>query len=165
VHEILKVRIVAAGQRIDGLVGIGHGVEKCVERSLGKLHEGILDREVPGSAQHGMLDDMGNAGGIGGGSAKADVEDLVVVLTGKQGDPGSGLLMAEQPGICLDIVQRPLHNDLIGFGNGKYFFEHTFSLSNWVQKHTLLYSTFIFKRKEAPAQNICRDFPYNHKIY
>jgi hypothetical protein len=153
VHEILKVRIVAAGQRIDSLVGIGHGVEKCVERSLGKLHEGILDREVPGSAQHGMLDDMGNAGGIGGGSAKADVEDLVVVLTGKQGDPGSGLLMAEQPGICLDIVQRPLHNDLIGFGNGKYFFEHTFSLSNWVQKHTLLYSTFKIKIKEVPAQN------------
>ena len=80
VHQILEIRVVAACNRIDRLVRIGHGVEKSVQGSLYKFNKGVLDREIPRSAQHGVLNDMRHAGGIFRGRSKCDVEDFVVIL-------------------------------------------------------------------------------------
>ena len=41
-HQILEVLIVAACNRIAGLVRIGHCIEKCVKRALYQLHKRIF---------------------------------------------------------------------------------------------------------------------------
>ena len=80
VHQILEIRVIAAGHRIHRLVRIGHGVQESVQGSLHKFHKGILDREVSRSAQHGVLNDMRHAGRIFRGRSKCDIENFVVIL-------------------------------------------------------------------------------------
>ena len=79
-HEIGKIVIVAGGYRVDRLIRIGHGIEKCVKRALGKQHKGVAAGIAIGAAENGMLDDMRNTGIIGNGCAKADVKHLIFIV-------------------------------------------------------------------------------------
>ena len=130
VHQVFEIRIIAAGDRVDGLVGIGHGVEEGIERALGQLNKRILDREIPGSAQDGMLHNVGHAGGILRRGPEADIEDLVLILRGQEDDPGPGLNMAEQVAVQARILQPSVFDQLILIHLIKLqFFCHVFSLS------------------------------------
>ena len=136
VHQVFEIRIIAAGDRVDGLVGIGHGVEEGIERALGQLNKRILDREIPGSAQDGMLHNMGYAGGILRRGPEADVEDLVLIFRGQEDDPGPGLDMAEQVTVQARILQPSVFDQLILIQViliqviKLQFFCHVFSLSS-----------------------------------
>ena len=48
-HQVLKINVIYASHRIDGLVRIGNRIEEGIQRSLHQLHKRILDREIPGS--------------------------------------------------------------------------------------------------------------------
>ena len=93
IHQIMKILVIAGRYRIDGLVGIGHGVQERIERTLGQLNEGILCGILLRSAENGMLDDMLDPLGIVGGSPETDGEDLVGILISNHHDPGAGFLM------------------------------------------------------------------------
>ena len=80
VHQVLEIRVVAARHRVNSLVRISHSIEEGVERTLHKFDKRILDRKIPGAAQHRVLDDMCNAGGILRRRAESDIEYLVVIL-------------------------------------------------------------------------------------
>ena len=43
-HQILEIRIIAARDRIDGLLRVRHRIQKRVQRPFHQLHERILDR-------------------------------------------------------------------------------------------------------------------------
>ena len=44
IQQVQKILVVAAADRIHGLIGIGHGIEEGIDRGLQQLHEGFLDR-------------------------------------------------------------------------------------------------------------------------
>ncbi len=45
-HQILKILVIAACNRVDSLVAVCHGVEKGVERPLHKLYKRVLDWKI-----------------------------------------------------------------------------------------------------------------------
>ena len=91
VDEVVEVLQVLAGNRVAGAVGVGEGVEEGLQRSLEELDEGLLHRVLAGAAEDGVLEDVGDAGGVGGRRAEGDAEDLVGVIAVDHGDePGPG---------------------------------------------------------------------------
>ena len=107
VHEVPEVLEVARGDGVAGAVGVGHGVEEGVQRALDELDEGFLDGVLAGPAQHGVFQDVGDAGGVGGGRAEGDAEALVLVVVAQAHDLGAGLgvLEEEHLGVVLgDVV-------------------------------------------------------------
>ena len=79
-HQVLKVLVVAACNRINGLLRVSHRVEEGVERSLDELYERVLERIFLGSAQSRMLQDMRNSGAVRRRRPEADIEYFVVVV-------------------------------------------------------------------------------------
>ena len=91
VHQVLEIGVVAACHGINGLIRVGHRIQECIERSLDKLNEGILDREISRSAQHCVLDDMRDTGRILRRRAESDIKHFIVIVTGKKGHSGARL--------------------------------------------------------------------------
>ncbi len=96
VHEVFEILPVRARDGIDRLVGIGHGIQEGIDGALRKLYEGILHGILLRTAEHGMLDDMGHAGGIGHGGPKAYIKDLVWILVFNNSDPRSAFFVAKK---------------------------------------------------------------------
>ena len=117
-HEVFKILLVAAGHRIDRLIRISHCVQESVQRTFGKLNERILDREIPGTAEHRMLNDVGDAGGILRRRTEGDIKDLVVIIFRQQRYTRTRLFVPEQPAVTARIRQELMRNDLI---SGKSF--------------------------------------------
>jgi len=80
IDEVVKILDILTGYRIAGLVRIGHGIEKGFERTLQKLHKGLLQRVFSGAAENRVLQDMGHPGGVRRGGSKSDPEDLVLIV-------------------------------------------------------------------------------------
>src|SRR5215475_5197068 len=78
VDEVIEILDVLARYRIAGLVRERHGIEKSVKRALHQFDKGLLDRVFARSAQHRVLQDVGNARGIRRRRAEADTEHLVL---------------------------------------------------------------------------------------
>ena len=55
---------VRGGHGVARSVGVGEGVQKGVEGSLGQLDKGVLHVVLARAAQHRVLQDVGNARGI-----------------------------------------------------------------------------------------------------
>ena len=93
----VKIPCVGGGQEalvrslISELKKIGHRVDESGEIPLRKCHEGVLRRECLGSAKHGVLDDVRDAGGILRRSTEGDEEDLVAVRVGHDLNAGTAL--------------------------------------------------------------------------
>lgn len=79
IHDIKVFRRITAGKGIPGGVGTGHGIEKGGQAALIDLPEHIMDRIFFRAHEHGMLQDMGNPGGILGDSLKGETEGLIRV--------------------------------------------------------------------------------------
>ena len=77
--KIHEVRFIPAADGIHGLVLECQGIEKSVQGAFHKLHERLLHGIAGGTAEHGMLEDMENAGVVLGQGGKGDGEGLVVV--------------------------------------------------------------------------------------
>ena len=45
IHQVLEIAVVAARNRENRLVWIGHGIEECVHGTLDEFHKRILQRE------------------------------------------------------------------------------------------------------------------------
>ena len=86
VHQVVEILKVGAGHGIAGLVREGESIEEGLERALEQLHERLLDRVFVRTAEHGMLQDMGDPRGVRRGRAETHAEAFVfvVVADGKQ---------------------------------------------------------------------------------
>ena len=80
VHQVVQVLLVGGGNRIDGLVGVGHGVEERLHGALDQVDKRLLDGKLGRSAQHRVLKNMEHAGGIGRRRLKANGKGLVFVV-------------------------------------------------------------------------------------
>ena len=81
-NQILKIFIIAAGNGVHRLIRICHGVQEGIQGALRQLHKGILYRELPGTAQYGMLQDMGHARIIRRRGTEADIKYLIFIIVG-----------------------------------------------------------------------------------
>ena len=80
VHQVVQILLVGGGNGVDGLVGVGHGVEERLHGALDQVHERLLDGKLGRSAQHRVLKNMEHAGGIGRRRLKANGKGLVLVV-------------------------------------------------------------------------------------
>ena len=80
VHQVVQILLVGGGNGVDGLVGVGHGVEERLHGALDQVDKRLLDGKLGRSAQHRVLKNMEHAGGIGRRRLKANGEGLVLVV-------------------------------------------------------------------------------------
>ena len=76
--------------RVDGLVGVGHGVKKRLHGALDEVDERFFDGELGRSAQHGVLEDVEDARVVCRWGFEADGKRLVLILAGKEKQACSG---------------------------------------------------------------------------
>ena len=92
-HEISEIGCIGTCYGVYRLIRISHGIEECIERSLYKLHKRILELEFPGSAEYGMLKNVGNSRRIRRRCSECNREDLIGIIIYYKCDPCSGLLV------------------------------------------------------------------------
>ena len=105
VHEVLEVLVVGGGHRVHGLVREGEGVQERLHRALEQVHEGLLDREAVGAAEHRVLEDVEDARVVGGRRLEGDGEGLVVVGAGKPHEAGARGRVAHHVGAAAHLRQ------------------------------------------------------------
>ena len=103
VDQVVKILQILAGDRISGLVRVGHGVEEGVERAARQLDEGVLDRVLARAAKHGMFEDVRQAAGIRRRRGEGDAEDLVAVLVFERDELRAAALMAKDARVAVDF--------------------------------------------------------------
>ncbi len=123
-HQVLEVLVIAACQRVQGLVRICHGIQKRVQGSLHQFHKRILHWELPGAAEHGMFQDMGHSGGIPGRCPEPYIEHFVLIIIGNQRHPCTCLLMPAQVSHTAQVHALLLLQHLISC---QIFYPHFFS--------------------------------------
>ncbi len=105
VHQVVKILEIAAGHRIHGFIGEGHGVQKGLQTAFHELHERFLDGIFAGPAQHTVLQNMRHSPVVGGRGAKGDAEHLVVIVIFQHDQFRAGFLMFELEGQRIDFRQ------------------------------------------------------------
>ena len=78
-HQVEQVLFAAAGHRIERLVAEGHGIEEGLHGALQQGDERLLDRELPGTVEHAVLQNVEHAGIVFRQSLEADGEGFVFV--------------------------------------------------------------------------------------
>ena len=58
VDQVVEILDVLAGDRITGLVGVGEGIEKGIERAFYEFHERFFHRVFSGTAKDRVFKDM-----------------------------------------------------------------------------------------------------------
>ena len=114
IHEVLKVLRVAARDRVDCPIRIGHRIQEGVERALHKLHKRLFDRILLRAAEHGVLDNMGDAGRILRRRPEADRKDLVRIVREQEKHARTGLLVREHHAVRVQFLHVGDLPDLIG---------------------------------------------------
>ena len=98
VHQILKILVIAAGNRVYGLIRIRHGIQKCVQRTFYQFHKGVLDRKLIRTFQYTVFQYMGKSRTVIGRCTETDIEHLVLILIGHQKNPGAAFYVFQHHG-------------------------------------------------------------------
>ena len=114
IHQVLKVLRVAARNRIDRAVRVGHRIQEGIQRALHKLHERILGPVLLRAAEHGVLDNVCDAGRVLRRRPKADRKDLVRIVREQEKNAGAGLLVLQLHAVRLKFFETALRPDAIG---------------------------------------------------
>ena len=113
IHQILKILIITACDRIHRLIRIRHGIQKGVQRSFDQFHKRILSREFLRSAEYRMLHDMRHTGTVLRRCAECNVKDFVIIIIGNQQHSCPALFMLQKCTFWFQIIQFALLNHLI----------------------------------------------------
>ncbi len=95
-HQILKILIIAACYRINGLIRVSHGIQKRVQRSLRQFNKRIFYRKLFRSAEYRMFYNMRYTCRIFRRSAESDGKYLIVVRRLDRCDFGFGFVMFQK---------------------------------------------------------------------
>ena len=102
-HQILKILIIAACNRINRLVRIRHCVQKCIQRSLYQLDKRIFHRKFSRSAQNWMFHNMRNSRAVGRRRTETDRKDLIFIIILHQKYSRTTLFMLQKRSFGLQI--------------------------------------------------------------
>ena len=124
-HQVAEILPVPAAHGVDGLVRVGHGIEEGLQGAFQQLHKGLLDGIAVAARQHGVLQDMKHAGGVGGDGAQAHGKGHIFVLPLKPHQLRAALPM-------LHLPERPLHLlDLSAAQQGKMIILNDLLYHKW----------------------------------
>ncbi len=104
IHEIL---IIPAGNRIHGLVGVGHGVEEGFQGAFHQFHEGLLYRIPVRAAQHRVLQNMEHTSVILRQGAEGDGKGLVLILAVQPDQARAAFIMLHADHVGFQLRQVP----------------------------------------------------------
>ena len=108
-HEVEQILLAAAGDREDGLVAVGHGVEEGLHRPLQQGHERLLDGKALRAVEHAVLQDVEHTGVVLRQGLEADAEGLVLVVAVEVQELRSALLVPH------GVQRRRLGGDVLLF--------------------------------------------------
>ena len=103
VHQVVQILLVGGGNGVDGLVGVGHGVEERLHGALDQVDKRLLDGKLGRSAQHRVLKNMEHAGGIGRRRLKANGKGLVFVVTRQVQQASARGSVAQHVGVRVEL--------------------------------------------------------------
>ena len=103
VHQVVQILLVGGGNGVDGLVGVGHGVEERLHGALDQIDEWLLDGKLGRSAQHRVLKNMEHAGGIGRRRLKANGKGLVFVVACQVQQASARCGVAQHVGVRVEL--------------------------------------------------------------
>ena len=107
VHQVAEVLPVPAGHGVDRFVRVGHGVEEGLQGAFQQLHKRLLHRIFLTAVQHRMLQNVENAGGIGGDGAEAHGEGHVFLLPLEPHQLGPAFFVLHFPEGALHFFDLP----------------------------------------------------------
>ena len=92
-QQVVEVLVVLAREHIGGPVAAGEGVHEGIERTPGHEEKRVSHREALAAAEHGVLQDVRDAGRVLWDGPKRQQEGVVVVVGGQVQvpRPGSGM--------------------------------------------------------------------------
>ncbi len=93
ISQVHEVGHVGRCHRIHGLIREGHGIQECLHAAFEQIDERLLHREPLRAAEHGMLQDVEDAGVISSRRLEGDGKGLVHVLILKEQQLRSADLM------------------------------------------------------------------------
>src|SRR5512136_2327417 len=108
VDEVVEILYVLACDGIASFVRVGHGVQEGLQGTLQQLYKRLLDRIFSGTAQHRVLEDVGDSRRVCGWRAKGDAEDLVFIFIRKGEQVCSCSRMPKH--LCSGVQFRDLAN-------------------------------------------------------
>ena len=103
VHQVVQILLVGGGNGVDGLVGVGHGVEERLHGALDQVDKRLLDGELSRSAQHRVLKNMEHAGRIGRRRLKANGKSLVLVVARQVQQARARCGVAQHVGVRVEL--------------------------------------------------------------
>ena len=103
VHQVVQILLVGGGNGVDGLVGVGHGVEERLHGALDQVDKRLLDGKLGRSAQHRVLKNMEHAGGIGRRRFKANGKGLVFVVARQVQQASTRDSVAQHVGVRIEL--------------------------------------------------------------
>ena len=103
VHQVVQILLVGGGNGVDGLVGVGHGVEERLHGALDQVDKRLLDGKLGRSAQHRVLKNMEHAGGIGRRRLKANGKGLVLVVACQVQQASARCGVAQHVGVRVEL--------------------------------------------------------------
>ena len=103
VHQVVQVLLVGGGNGVDGLVGVGHGVEERLHGALDQVDKRLLDGKLGRPAQHRVLKNMEHAGGIGRWRLKANGKGLVFVVARQVQQASARGSVAQHVGVRVEL--------------------------------------------------------------
>ena len=103
VHQVVQILLVGGGNGVDGLVGVGHGVEERLHGALDQVDKRLLDGKLGRSAQHRVLKNMEHAGGIGRRRLKANGKGLVFVVARQVQQASARGSVAQHVGVRVEL--------------------------------------------------------------
>ncbi len=106
-HQVVQVPLIPAGDGVDRLVRVGHGVEEGVQGAFHQFHKGLPHGVVGGTAEHRVLQDVEDAGVVPGPGGKTDAKGLVFLGAVQPDQPGAGGVVAQFPQYSLQFRQVP----------------------------------------------------------
>ena len=103
VHQVVQILLVGGGNGVDGLVGVGHGVEERLHGALDQVDKRLLDGKLGRPAQHRVLKNMEHAGGIGRRRLKANGKGLVFVVARQVQQASARGSVAQHVGVRVEL--------------------------------------------------------------
>ena len=124
IDEVVKVLRVLTGHDVARSVGIGEGIQKCLQTPLQQLHEWILGLVLATAAQDAVFENVGNTRRVRRRRAEGNSKAFVVVLGGDGEDFGSALFVAIEGAVCSEFAHHVSGKNFKGgMSNTETFFE------------------------------------------
>ena len=96
IHQVCKIFVIAACNRIHGLIRIGHRIQKGIERTFYQLHKRIFGRKLFASTQRTVFQNMCYPGAVYRRCTKCNMKYFIIVIICNDHDACTAFSVTQQ---------------------------------------------------------------------